>query len=52
MKKRKLSRKQRLDLAKMEFDNIITPEVLEQAEELHKKMSRVSFEEMHREFTI
>lgn len=52
MTRKHLTKKQRLDAAKAEFDKIITPEVLEQAEELHKKLSRVPFEEMHREFTI
>ena len=42
----------RLDIAMAEFNKVITPKVLEEAEELHKKLSRVSFEEMHREFTV
>lgn len=49
---KRLTSKQRLDKAKEEFDKIITPEVLEEAEQLHKRMRRISFEELHREFTI
>jgi hypothetical protein len=48
----KLSRKHRHDLAKQEFDKIITPKVLEEAEELHKQMSRISYEELHRQFNV
>lgn len=49
---KKLSKKQRHDKAKEEFDKIITSEVLEEAEKLHKQMRRISHEELHREFTI
>ena len=49
---KKLSRKERLDLAQAEFDKIITPEVLEEAEQLAKQMRRISWEELNRPFTI
>jgi len=49
---KKLSRKERLDLAQAEFDKIITPEVLEEAEQLSKQMRRISWEELNRPFTI
>lgn len=39
-------------IAKAEFDKVITPEVLEDAEKMHKRLSRVSHEELNREFTI
>jgi hypothetical protein len=49
---KKLSRKERLDLAQVEFDKIITPEVLEEAEQLSKQMRKISWEELNRPFTI
>lgn len=49
---KKLSRKEKLDLAQKEFDKIITPEVLEEAEQLSKQMRRISVEELNRPFTI
>lgn len=49
---KKLSRKEKRDLAQAEFDKIITPEVLEEADQLSKKMRRISVEELHRPFTI
>lgn len=48
---KKLSRKERLDIAQKEFDKIITPEVLEEAEQLSKQMRRISMEELYRPFT-
>lgn len=52
MVKKKLSRKEKLDLAQKEFDKIITPEVLMEAEELAKQMRRISVEELYRPFTM
>jgi hypothetical protein len=49
---KKLSRKERLDLAQAEFDKIITPKVLEEAEQLSKQMRRISWEELNRPFTL
>jgi hypothetical protein len=49
---KKLSRKEKLDLAQAEFDKLITPEVLEEAEQLAKQMRRISVEELYRPFTI
>jgi hypothetical protein len=49
---KKLSKKERLDKAQKAFDKIITPEVLEEAEQLAKQMRRISVEELHRPFTI
>ena len=49
---KKLSRKEKRDLAQAEFDKIITPEVLKEAEDLAKQMRRISVEELHRPFTI
>lgn len=48
---KKMTRKQRHDIAIKNFENIITPEVLEEAERLQKQMSRISPEELYREFT-
>jgi hypothetical protein len=42
----------RYEKAKSEFDKIITPEVLVEAEELSKKLRHISHEELNREFTI
>lgn len=52
MVKKKLSRKEKLNLAQKEFDKIITPEVLMEAEELAKQMRRISVEELYRPFTM
>jgi len=49
---KKLTRKQRYDKAKEEFDKIITPEVLLEAEKMSKELRRISVEELHRQFTI
>ena len=49
---KKLSRKERLDKAQEAFDRIITPKVLEEAEQLSKQMRRISWEELNRPFTI
>jgi hypothetical protein len=38
--------------AKKAFDALITPEILKEAEKMHKRMRRISFEELHREFTM
>ncbi|MCJ7636434.1 MAG: hypothetical protein MUO21_03005 [Nitrososphaeraceae archaeon] len=37
---KKLSRKERLDLVQEAFDKIITPDVLTEAMELHKQLTR------------
>jgi predicted metal-dependent phosphoesterase TrpH len=52
MKKKKLTRKERIDKAKEELNKIITPEVLLEAEELAKQMRKISVEELYRQFTI
>jgi hypothetical protein len=49
---KKLSKKERYDKAKEALDKVITPEVLEEAEQLAKQMRRISWEELHRPFTI
>jgi hypothetical protein len=49
---KKLSRKEKLDLAQAEFDKLITPEVLEEAEQLAKQMRKISVEDLYRPFTI
>jgi len=49
---KKFSRKERLDKAQEAFDKIITPEVLEEAEQFSKRMRRISWEELNRPFTI
>lgn len=46
------SREQRLERAQREFSLIITPEVLEEAELLHKRMSYVPPDEMFKPFTM
>jgi hypothetical protein len=43
---------ERLMKARKEFAKAITPELLEEAEQMHKRLSRISHEELHREFTI
>ena len=43
---------QRYEKSKSEFDKIITPEVLLEAEELSRKLKRISHEELNREFTL
>jgi hypothetical protein len=42
----------RLERAQREFNAIITPEILEEAELLHKQMSYVPPEEMFKPFTM
>jgi len=37
---KRLLKKERLDKAQEEFDKIITPQVLEEAMELHKQLTR------------
>jgi len=43
---------ERLMKARAEFDKVITPEILEEAEEMHKRLSKISFKELHRKFNI
>jgi|WetSurMetagenome_2_1015567.scaffolds.fasta_scaffold113618_3 hypothetical protein len=49
---KKLSRKERYDLAKENLDKVITPQVLLEAEELAKQMRKITVEELYRPFTI
>jgi hypothetical protein len=50
---KKLTKKQKREEALKEIHKILDdPELLRKAEELHKKMSYISFEELHRPFTI
>lgn len=52
IKKKKLTADERRVIAKIALDAVITPKVLDEANEMHKRLSRVPFEELHREFTI
>jgi hypothetical protein len=53
MKKKNLTDREKLDIAMKEFDRISKdPETLRKAEELHKKLTRISWEELNRPFTI
>jgi hypothetical protein len=45
------TREERLMKAREHFDTIITLEVLEEAEQMHKRLSRISHEELHRKFS-
>jgi hypothetical protein len=50
---KKLTEKEKLDVATDEFHKILSdPELMKRSEELHKKLSYVSWEDMHRPFTI
>jgi hypothetical protein len=45
-------REKRLEKAQQEFNRIITPEILEEAEHLHKRISSVPPAEMFKPFTM
>jgi hypothetical protein len=44
--------REKLDAAEAVFDTLITPELLEEAEIVHRRMSYVSPEDLLRPFTI
>ena len=52
MTKKKSTVDERLYKARKEFSKIITPDILEEAEEMHKRLSRVSWQELNRPFTF
>jgi len=43
---------EKLLIAKRAFDAVITPEVLKEAEEVHKRLSKISIDEMFKPFTM